>query len=40
MSWLGSKWIEVKWWYGKFYDGLGNIVSEIKNGKGLIKEYN
>ena len=27
-------------WNGRFFDGLGNIVSQLKNGKGLIKEFN
>ena len=26
-------------WTGKFYDYKGNIESEIKNGNGIIKEY-
>ena len=28
-----------KRWKGKYYDGLNNIVSELVNGKGLIKEF-
>ena len=28
-----------KWWNGKGYDKNNNISFEIKDGKGLIKEY-
>ena len=27
-------------WNGKGYDSLGNVVYELKNGKGFVKEYN
>ncbi len=29
-----------KRWNGKGYDGSNNIVYELKNGKGRVKEYN
>ena len=31
--------LKDKKWEGKVYDILGNIVYELKKGKGLIKEY-
>ena len=29
-----------KKWNGKGYDSFGNIIYELKDGKGIIKEYN
>ena len=28
-----------KEWNGKRYDGLKNVIYELKNGKGFVKEY-
>jgi len=34
-----GEYINGKRWNGKFYNGINNIVYEIKNGKGFIKKY-
>ena len=36
---LKGIYIKDKKWKGKGYDTLGNIVYELKEGKGIIKEY-
>ena len=35
-----GEYLNDKIWEGKGYDKNNNIVFELKNGKGLIKEYN
>ena len=34
-----GEWFQGKWWNGKGYDANGNIIFELKNGKGFVKEY-
>ena len=34
-----GEYLNGKKWNGKGYDNLGNIVYELKDGKGLVKEY-
>jgi len=34
-----GEYLNDKFWNGKFYDNDGNFISEIKEGKGYIKEY-
>jgi len=34
-----GEYLNDKKWNGKGYDSLGNIIYELKDGKGLVKEY-
>ena len=43
--WIGElvfegEYLNGKKWSGKGYDGFNNLIYEIKDGKGLIREYN
>ena len=34
------EYLKVKKWNGQGFDGINNIVYVLKDGKGIIKEYN